>query len=93
MSLIPVSLPDHCYYLISNYCMPLSRLPPVITSSFQFCIPFALFITFVYAIIYDLLLRDTFYNPLMKYCGSFGECLTTVLLKSLRETGGGHNYR
>ena len=78
--------------LRKNLCM-LSDLTPNTRPTFQFCIPFAIFITFGYSILYDYLLRDTFLNELMEYCGSLGECLTTVLLKSLRETGGGHNYR
>ena len=64
-----------------------------LTTLFQFCFPFAMFVTFLYALIYNYVARETFDASQMEYCNTISQCLVTVLHKSLQPAGGGHNYR
>ena len=57
------------------------------------CVPFAVIITYIYAIIYFYYFRDMFNETKMEYCQTVGQCLVTVLKNSLRPSSGGHNYR
>ncbi|KAL5265499.1 hypothetical protein ACHWQZ_G006275 [Mnemiopsis leidyi] len=55
-------------------------------------IPFAVFIIYIYSMIFFTFTREMFLNSNMEYCDSLAECFSTAIRYSMRNSNGGHNY-
>ncbi|XP_063675760.1 uncharacterized protein LOC134812309 [Bolinopsis microptera] len=55
-------------------------------------IPFAVFIIYIYSMIYFTFARSMFDNDKMEYCNTLAQCFSTAIRYSMRNSNGGHNY-